>query len=391
MSQTPLLFFGDSPDLQTGLGRIGRDLASMASSLPEFRVGFLGRGGCGSRQLPFAQYNFDSCWQWGEQHIQRVWADFAGKERGVVFTIWDPTRLHWFACPQRDGLPRDLYSFLTSGAFERWGYFPVDGTGVGDRLTTMAQVTLAGYDRLAAYTTWGQQVLSRSVSKPVDWMPHGINLEVWRQRDRVAARMAMEIDEGDFVVGCVMTNQPRKDWALAFTLARELRVVIPNLKLWAHTDVLERDNGWSFHGLAADFGVGDCIRVTLGGTMSDKQLSYWYSGCDITVLPSLGEGFGYPIVESLACGVPVVHGNYGGGAELVPEKSWLVEPQATRLEGLHNTVRPVYDPVEWVKTVKAVSDSKVQPDYCRAAVEHLDWVKLWPAVWKKWFEGGLKP
>ena len=45
MSPTPLLFIGDSPDLRTGLGRIGRDLASLCCQLPQFRVGFLGRAG----------------------------------------------------------------------------------------------------------------------------------------------------------------------------------------------------------------------------------------------------------------------------------------------------------------------------------------------------------
>jgi len=37
----------------------------------------------------------------------------------------------------------------------------------------------------------------------------------------------------------------------------------------------------------------------------DSQLRRAYSGADLTVLPSFEEGFGLPIVESMACGTPV--------------------------------------------------------------------------------------
>src|SRR5574342_263773 len=112
MKPTPILFFGDSPDLRSGLGRVGRDLASLCATLPQLRVGFLGRAGAGSRQLPFAQYNFPESAQWGEDYIEHAWRDFAGNDRGVIFTIWDPSRLTWFGNPL-PALGKDLYRFLT--------------------------------------------------------------------------------------------------------------------------------------------------------------------------------------------------------------------------------------------------------------------------------------
>lgn len=39
--------------------------------------------------------------------------------------------------------------------------------------------------------------------------------------------------------------------------------------------------------------------------VTDSQLRRAYSGADLTVLPSFEEGFGLPIVESMACGTPV--------------------------------------------------------------------------------------
>jgi len=107
------------------------------------------------------------------------------------------------------------------------------------------------------------------------------------------------------------------------------------------------------------------------------------------VLPSLGEGFGYPIVESMACGVPVIHGNYGGGAELIPDDSWLVEPYSFRLESLHNCLRPVYRPEDWIEAIQGVLERRPEEEFCRASIDHLKWSNLWP-VWKRWFEEGIQ-
>lgn len=386
----PILFYGDSADIRTGLGRIGRDLATLCSSLPEFRVGYYGLGALGSRQLPFAQYFIHPSQQWGEENLPRVWSDFAGKQKGVIFTIWDASRLHWFSRPHHEMGP--LFQFLTAGHFQRWGYFPVDAEGVGGVLTTRSRDALRGYDRILGYGAWGAQVLSRSVQKEVDWIPHGINLQSWKPQDKKAARMAMHLPEDATVIGCNMTNQTRKDWGVAFGCFRLLAAKDPAMRFWIHVDELVRSDRWDLRSLIVDHGLNDRIVMSRCGGLTDEQLSYYYSGCDLTILPSLGEGFGFPIVESLACGVPCVHGKYGGGVELIPRAEWLVEPvpHAFRIEGLNVNVRPTYNPVTYADVCSKVLSEHVPAEECRGAVEHLDWVNLWPSAWKKWFLEGLK-
>ena len=391
MKQIPLLFLGDSPSTQGGLSRIGRDLACLACRLPQFRVGYLGRGGNGSRQLPFPQYDFSEYDQWGENHIERAWRDFAGADSGVIFSIWDASRLLWFSRPE--ALPEQhaaLRGFLQSGRFQRWGYFPVDAEGPGGRITRLSREAIRGYHRTLAYGAWGAEVIGQAIGREVDWIPHGANLDTFRPRDKAAARMAMGFAPDDFVIGCVMANQVRKDWGLACATIANLRNIYPTLKFWAHIDTLERSHAWSLRALIDDFNLADIIKVTLAGSFSDEQLSYWYSGCDLTILPS-AEGFGFPIVESMACGTPVIHGKYAGGVELIPAQAWLIEPHTWRLEGIHNSLRPVYRPEDWVQHIVAVRDTGTSytADYCHSAVEHLDWKNLWPSCWQKWFEGGI--
>ncbi len=394
MNQIPILFLGDSPDCQGGLSRIGRDLASNLTHVPEFRVGYLGRDGFGSRKLPFMQYNYDNTrWQWGEQILPRIWEDFAGDEKGVIFTVWDASRLFWFGCPQFMEIPgdKDLKDFLSGDRFQKWGYFAIDSTGPKDQLTTLSRETLLGYDRTLAYTAWGAEVMGNTVGRQCEFIPHGINLNIFEPKDKKASRMVMKFKEDDIVVGFLGTNQPRKDWGLFFGAMSNVKKRHPNLRLWCHIDVIERSQAWSLHALVNDFGFEeDDVLVTQ--YLKDEELAYYYSGCDMTLLPSLGEGFGYPIVESLACGTPAIHGNYGGGAEQIPHNGWLVEPYSYRLETLHNCLRPVYRPEDWVDAVELMleGDHGFGVQECRASVDHLDWKNLWP-VWRKWFEAGLEP
>ena len=39
---------------------------------------------------------------------------------------------------------------------------------------------------------------------------------------------------------------------------------------------------------------------------SESELVYLYNACDVLLFPSFAEGFGWPPVEAMACGTPVV-------------------------------------------------------------------------------------
>ena len=58
--------------------------------------------------------------------------------------------------------------------------------------------------------------------------------------------------------------------------------------------------------LATHEGQGLGQRVVMPGFVDDADLAALYSAADVFVFPSLYEGFGLPLLEAMACGVPVI-------------------------------------------------------------------------------------
>jgi len=190
-------------------------------------------------------------------------------------------------------------------------------------------------------------------------------------------------------IGVVGTNQARKDWGLAAAVCAKLRDILATegttFSAWWHVDVLIR--AWSIPALLADYHLEDVVEVTLPPA-GDKQMAACYRDCDLTLAIGLGEGFGYATFESLACGVPVLHGNYASGASLMSTcglGALLIQPKAWRLEGPHNALRPVYNVDDWVLRAAVMLEEK---EDWRAHVVHLDWQALGPRF-RKWFRDGL--
>jgi glycosyltransferase involved in cell wall biosynthesis len=67
--------------------------------------------------------------------------------------------------------------------------------------------------------------------------------------------------------------------------------------------------------------------VRVERAVSDDVLEAAYGEASYTVFPSLHEGFGLPVAESLARGRPVVTSRYGATAEVAAGRARLVDPR----------------------------------------------------------------
>jgi glycosyltransferase involved in cell wall biosynthesis len=68
-----------------------------------------------------------------------------------------------------------------------------------------------------------------------------------------------------------------------------------------------------------------CIR--LPGYIEDADLPALYSAAEVFVYPSIYEGFGLPILESMACGTPVITSSVSSLPEVAGNAALLVDPR----------------------------------------------------------------
>jgi len=67
-------------------------------------------------------------------------------------------------------------------------------------------------------------------------------------------------------------------------------------------------------------------KVIFAGYVNHDDLPFIYNGAEAFVLPSLVEGFGIPVLEAMACGVPVVTSKNIGAVEAVGDAAALFDP-----------------------------------------------------------------
>jgi glycosyltransferase involved in cell wall biosynthesis len=146
------------------------------------------------------------------------------------------------------------------------------------------------------------------------------------ERERVRARYGL--GERPYVLA-VGTLQPRKNYTgliRAFgrlPTTRQVRLVIAGGRGWLHEPIeaeVARHSG----------------RVQLLGFVEDGDLPALYRGAELFAFPSFYEGFGLPVLEAMACGVPVVCSNVSSLPEVAGDAALAVDPhdEAALVEAL---------------------------------------------------------
>ncbi|QLF71701.1 glycosyltransferase family 4 protein (plasmid) [Peteryoungia desertarenae] len=125
----------------------------------------------------------------------------------------------------------------------------------------------------------------------------------------------------------VGTLEPRKNLArLLEAFASIHSSNLAGLKL-----VIAGGQGWRMGDLStliAHLGIHD--RTILTGYVSDAELAQLYSSAEFLLMPSLYEGFGFPIIEAQSFGVPVITSSVSSMPEVAGDGAMLVNPLSTK-------------------------------------------------------------
>lgn len=122
----------------------------------------------------------------------------------------------------------------------------------------------------------------------------------------------------------VGTLEPRKNLVAvleAYKLVKQRIAFVPKL-------LIVGGKGWSetkLQTLITEFGLKD--QVELRGFVPDETLFVLYQQAKVFIYPSLAEGFGFPPLEAMACGCPVITSNAASLPEVVGNAGLMVDPK----------------------------------------------------------------
>lgn len=226
-------------------------------------------------------------------------------------------------------------------------------------------------------------------------IPHGVDTNIYRPLP-LHVKNTLKEQQGwkdKFVVGSIARNQSRKLLPLTMRAFAEFARDKPEAILLLHCD--PRDpQGNNLHDMAKRLKIEDKIhygmkRFDFG--VPDQRVNLEYNCMDIHVLGSTGEGFGIPVIESMASGVPNIATDYTSMQELLQGRGELVRV-AGMIPGQYNTNRALADIDDFVaKMNKLYYDSKLREGHAlRArefALKHFNWEKVC-RMWIQLFDYG---
>lgn len=191
-----------------------------------------------------------------------------------------------------------------------------------------------------AMSQFGQDALNNADIECL-YVPHALE-KVFTPTDSfptpsgpLTGRQFMEVDDDRFVVMMNSANKGRvpcrKSFAEAFLAFSMFAGKHDDAVLYLHTEDRGAMGGIDLHHLATACAIPDrqirfVDQYAYRTTIPQELLATIYSAADVLLCPSMGEGFGIPVVEAQSCGTPVIVSNFSAQPELVGD-GWLVEGQ----------------------------------------------------------------
>jgi glycosyltransferase involved in cell wall biosynthesis len=311
-----IVYMSDSPTIPTGYGRVGKVLCqSFIDNGHEVEV--IGWGYDGSpHNLP---YKIIPCDTHQERFGEDILANYIRNEKpDILFTLGDP----WMV---------EYVPYMEERSAVTWvSYFPIDGFPIPKPWHDWINQC----DVPVVFSKFAQNLIEQTIGRKPSLIYHGVNTDVFKPLDKQEVRDSYGVGD-KFVVGTVARNQPRKNLPAlikAFSIFAKNK---PDTLLYMHTQI--QDVGWNIDEIVNRFEVSDKAFTTGGFNaykgVSDEELVRIYNMFDIFVLPTMAEGFGLPILEAQACGIPVLVTDFSACSELVVDRQELLKVKDTIIMG----------------------------------------------------------
>src|SRR6266536_2465752 len=311
-----LLWISDSPDTPSGFGNVSRFVCE----------GLARRG----HQVNILGWQTRQLGDWNGCKLFPTRSNSLGSEAvypllvrlrpEILITLADVWWLPYLASPH----VRQQMEMLDTP----WlNYFPIDGDLGESQLPSSWIEMLKEVDFPVAMSRYGQGV-AKACGVSCEYIPHGVDIDVFRPAEsREAAKERLGY-AGKFVVLSDSRNQPRKMLPRLLDVFAKFVRQRPISMLHLHTDPDDEFTqslvySYDVRGDLRHNGLEDKVkfspgfRLQRGGGLPLSQLAAYYQAADVHLLASSGEGFGLPTLQAAAAGVVPMASAYSASHELV--------------------------------------------------------------------------
>jgi glycosyltransferase involved in cell wall biosynthesis len=171
------------------------------------------------------------------------------------------------------------------------------------------------------------------------------------------------------------TLEPRKNLPTLVEAYARLRALSPDAppliiaggKGWYYQTIFDRVRALNLEG-----------SITFAGYVLPEDQPLWYSCAELFIYPSVYEGFGFPVVEALACGVPTITSDVSSLPEAGGPVAIQVAPTDpdTLAHALHDMLadpggrtRALVEGPRWAQQFSAARMARAYADLYREALE----------------------
>lgn len=226
------------------------------------------------------------------------------------------------------------------------GWLAVDGKNQKGR--QIEDLTLA-----ITWTQFGANELKKGgYNGPLEIIPLGVDLNMYKPLDKSECRKTwcLDMPPDGFLVGYVGRNQERKrlDLLIEYFYAWIDQYNIDDAYLYISSGP-SGDNSIDIRSVANHFGNGKrrilYYEPPSGSGIPESEMASLYSCFDVFMTCAQGEGWGLPVMEAMACGVPAIIPDWSALGEWTQNAAIKVPCTSTALTspGKRYTVGGVMD------------------------------------------------
>ena len=304
---------------------------------------------------------------------------------------------------------RDFKPDVVFGLFDLWIQNPQDLAQIPARFIPWVPIdydpvpkailsNLRFANRVISMSKFGQKQLADSGFAST-FIPHGVNTSIFKPltpQEKMNIKQMMYAPVGanpqTFIWGMVAANKefinPRKSFQQVMDAFKMFLQKKPNSRLYVHTDP-DFPGGFFIKQYADFLGITPYLvypdPYMLKFNTSKEKVNSILNSFDVLLAPSSTEGFGIPIIEAQAAGVPVITHDWTAMSELVEDGY-----NGYKVKTLNKVFYPVGsyiafpDPIDLYDKMLHITNMKLDvlgEAGRKFVLKNYDWDVLWKEKW----------